>query len=895
MPSRGRGRGGYDSPRGRGRGQDFSTPRRGDYGIGASPRGRGRGRGAGYSKPATLSGLLYQERPLLRPIVFVPSVLTKVLFQEEEELIKPGVEEVDDTERSHIPTADQVSRVFSGENAESGSDNEREEIEEVHFDDVGKLFDISAATTTTMIRKSKLGDAAIVSEEQFTGFYVSSTPAAPSTDVDDLAKRMEETLSATEEPQNTPDVEMSTNDLFCVDVQPTPVPAHMALARDLMPSALRDDDDDDIIVYVAPHPRNTSAQQEAIHQESSPASEAPDTSLFTPYVSAAALPAAIASSSKEVPVSPSRQPVPAVSFSFAQKSETPGKPIARLQVPPLSTPRQAKAWRRKRGLASKKGRSIVKPSFGAFGAMREEAEMHRDDPRRSERRRGDSDLEWGDTDDEDVNQADEVEEGVQELLSSWGSKGKGKAKQSPTQGNGKGKARAEDAGEAAELSHGMEVDDDLDMDAMKCFVGGLLGNKAGQHVTMDDLYDAGLMQLEDEEKNNESGHSESDSSEDESVEDVLAAEEAMMISETLKFEEIDDSEDSDDSGDDDKTPKTSFQARLERLREKSRSQKHLDNSMDSAEGMENDSDEDEDDLLHRNMTWAEDDEAVIQAIQDMLDENEDVLNGRDRKKKNAVFHAIRNGLFEDEGFGPAKRRKDKGNDLPPDLQILWDKDRKAKAEYKKARQQARLENAADPMAKKKGGKKGRKAMLAAAQLDPTITVVPNRIIDMVTLVQQIRRFIADVGGPSTISLPPTNKETRKNIHEMAVAFNLTSVSKGKGDSRYTTLSKTTRSGFGVNEEKVAKIVRRSGGMGARGDSFIYEKKGRGTPSTMPRHREGDEVGKAAPKLTQSNVGFRMLALMGWSEGDRIGITGASLDAPLAAIIKTTKLGLGATK
>ncbi len=39
----------------------------------------------------------------------------------------------------------------------------------------------------------------------------------------------------------------------------------------------------------------------------------------------------------------------------------------------------------------------------------------------------------------------------------------------------------------------------------------------------------------------------------------------------------------------------------------------------------------------------------------------------------------------------------------------------------------------------------------------------------------------------------------------------------------------------------------------------------------------------------------MLALMGWSEGDRIGITGASLDAPLAAIIKTTKLGLGATK
>ncbi len=163
------------------------------------------------------------------------------------------------------------------------------------------------------------------------------------TDVDDLAKMMEETLSATEEPQNVPDVEMSTNDLFCVDVQPTPVPADMAPARDLMPSALRsDDDDDDIIVYVAPHPRNTVIQKEKTPQESA-ASEALDTSLFTPYVSAAALPPTVASSSKEAPATPSQPPLPAVSFSFAQRPEDTGKLAARLQVPPLSTPRQAKA------------------------------------------------------------------------------------------------------------------------------------------------------------------------------------------------------------------------------------------------------------------------------------------------------------------------------------------------------------------------------------------------------------------------------------------------------------------------------------------------------------------------------------------------------------------------
>lgn len=147
------------------------------------------------------------------------------------------------------------------------------------------------------------------------------------------------------------------------------------------------------------------------------------------------------------------------------------------------------------------------------------------------------------------------------------------------------------------------------------------------------------------------------------------------------------------------------------------------------------------------------------------------------------------------------------------------------------------------MTKKKGGKKGRKAMLAAASLDPTINVLPNRIIDMTTLVQQIRRFIADIGGSNNMSLPPTNKETRKNVHEMAVAFGLKSVSKGKGDARYTTLSKTTRTGVNIDERKVAKIVRRSGGMGARGDSFIYDKKGKGPPTRMPKHKEGEVVGQ----------------------------------------------------
>lgn len=189
--------------------------------------------------------------------------------------------------------------------------------------------------------------------------------------------------------------------------------------------------------------------------------------------------------------------------------------------------------------------------------------------------------------------------------------------------------------------------------------------------------------------------------------------------------------------------------------------------------------------------------------------------------------------------------------LPEDLKIQWENDRLKKAAFKKARAQARLEAAADPLSRKKGGKKGRKAMLAAASVDPTITVLPNRIIDMVTLVQQIKRFIDDEERES-MALPPTDKHTRKNIHDLAQAFNMTSISKGHGDARYTTLTKTSRSGFDVDENRVAKIVRRRNGPRdpfvkkgkTRGDSFVKKgRKARTGTQAQPRPREGDEVGK----------------------------------------------------
>jgi len=145
---------------------------------------------------------------------------------------------------------------------------------------------------------------------------------------------------------------------------------------------------------------------------------------------------------------------------------------------------------------------------------------------------------------------------------------------------------------------------------------------------------------------------------------------------------------------------------------------------------------------------------------------------------------------------------------------------------------------------------------------------------MSALEELIREFVEDIGGKDSLVLPPMDKQTRANVHQLATAFHLKSKSQGKGDGRFTTLFRTSRTGTGIKEWKVEKLV------------YGRQRKG------LTRHREGDEVGKSAPKIGEGNLGFK-LRLFRWKEGESIGVTGG-LEAPIAAIMKRSKLGLGAT-
>ncbi|KAF9241761.1 hypothetical protein BU15DRAFT_60664 [Melanogaster broomeanus] len=96
----------------------------------------------------------------------------------------------------------------------------------------------------------------------------------------------------------------------------------------------------------------------------------------------------------------------------------------------------------------------------------------------------------------------------------------------------------------------------------------------------------------------------------------------------------------------------------------------------------------------------------------------------------------------------------------------------------------------------------------------------------------------------------------------------------------------------VKEGRVKAIMKRFGNTFDR----AYDRKNGGdSKGRLPTHREGDEVGKEAPKIGESNIGFRMLASMGWSDGDRIGGNASvGIEAPVTVIIPNSELGLGAT-
>ncbi|TIA92175.1 hypothetical protein E3P99_00769 [Wallemia hederae] len=251
---------------------------------------------------------------------------------------------------------------------------------------------------------------------------------------------------------------------------------------------------------------------------------------------------------------------------------------------------------------------------------------------------------------------------------------------------------------------------------------------------------------------------------------------------------------------------------------------------------------------------------------------------------------------------PTSSKKKKAQ-VPPQLQRMWDQDRARKAEKKQAREQIRMAEALSPYTKTKGKKAKKmqaKAIRAAAELSDD-DILPD-YYNTETINYEIQSFV-DVPQRKMMKLPPMDNKSRKQIHMLADAYNLKSKSVGKGVGRHIMLLKTARSGHNVDYAVVNKAAKacNDGGIGnfyktlhlARKAASSGKKGASGPKPVMTKHREGTIVGHEAQPIGQESVGYKMLAMMGWNHGQKMGQSGEGLEAPVAAVIKNSRLGLGA--
>ena len=462
---------------------------------------------------ASLSQLLYEDRPLLKPISFVRSKQNPTLFLKEDEIFKPVAEEAGqcivsphvtllivllpsgEQEASHIPTAERVFRIFHGDGVLNSTDSpsDVEELLEIDFTDLGRIMnEVEGLEAAAVLSKKGTGTGAENEKDQV--------------GIATVAEHFKG---------------------FCIDTKPSSLrPSHLPIdptsgqhpeARAAQSEDM--DEDDEIIVYDAPLPRNGKLATYQV-QSSSTA-----TASLSPAVASGPIsvhrgtygPSYVAIFPPEPvpqcnPAPPSPTPPSPLKFWDASASVFSGssEPSSCAQGPSHISSRRMDRY----------------ATFGSFGAIRAEIALCNLDPRVDEQRRGDSDVDWGGSTSEDS---------------------------------------ADD--------EGMLVDQDIDTHSMEAFVKGM-STSGMVHVSADDLEDEEKIRAEHEETNDgESGLESDDNAGDTELElagdlrDMLISVDESGSEPTLGNTPVDEDE---STSDEEETPKRSFRARLERLRKRTK-------------------------------------------------------------------------------------------------------------------------------------------------------------------------------------------------------------------------------------------------------------------------------------------------------------------------------------
>ena len=364
-----------------------------------------------------------------------------------------------------------------------------EELQEIDFNDLEKLQYLAPRASASK---------ATVVEEQFMGSFAAVSDPA------------QDTMPASD--GEAPQALSTMMSSFYIDTEPSAARADAGILVDKIEGSvpLGAGADEDIIVYEAPNPRKgplvSASSSENYETPPHPSSTSiPVAFNETPSENCETLSHSVSvpAIASEIPAMPATPPsFESVSFNF---SSLPSKPHHRSSlVLTIHSWNKARLVRRRQQAFKAR-----KKTLALLAANVSEAQLHDDDDTAwSERRRNDSDIDWGDgSDDEGSND----EEGIAEGMSV-----------------------------DPELEH-------LDIRVLEDFVKRM-DQDGSRFKTMDDIADEQQMEAEDLESLNQSSSDEE--SDDHYVDEVVNREEAMLVG------------DSEDGSSDDEN----FHDRLQRLR-----------------------------------------------------------------------------------------------------------------------------------------------------------------------------------------------------------------------------------------------------------------------------------------------------------------------------------------
>ncbi|KAG8747152.1 hypothetical protein FRC10_002201 [Ceratobasidium sp. 414] len=866
----------------------------------------GRGRGFGYHPGGRGSGNEYEEQRdrLLEPIAFVRAKLTaRTLFEEEEDIFKPEV--VDMEQGDSIPAADFVEAAFaSQQDAEEGDEgsnpdeNDLDDTASTNADLTGSnaplassskqvpRLDISSAVSLA----TALKDAALTPREEHFALVSSALPKAiteektsPTPLASDSDSESEDVVLFVPQPR-TPLRSMTPLPLLAapkpmLGVSPSPI-RPSPLATSFRPPLQEEETLEVIPEATGPKPEATTTEttndtdtkaaegakpMDKVEPTTTSDADIPSINFedlsSIMFVDTNPTPVALppkAENPKPVekhilgtsPTKPSLPPSAPnfhdMRFKFAPHSTTPqtAKQTAPSERVVQDTPTVAKPTE----IATPS--APAKPPTPNFHTMtftftpRSVASRARKPPPGGNP---------GGPGSKSKSTPRVPREGDSDL--DWGDEG-------PPKPKGKASEAKEDESDG---DHGMV--EDIDSATMLKFLKGV---EAREWVTMDDVKDEEKLRQEDEDEG-ESGSESDESGEDEDSDEYVSEDEEELnrIIAAAEAEFADSAEESDDDMDE------SFGTRLAHIRQSTGRNGEGKGEKRNGKGKERMDDDSEDDEIQMGgFSWAEKDEAYIAAIEEQLEE--ELFLKRERKRG-----------ITNPPMSPASRGKNKH--VPVGLQAQWERDRAKKAENKRLRALQR-QIAAQEAPKRGSGRKSKAALMfnnsgAASSLP--------------ALESKLRAFVANL-GVRTMALPAMDKESRRRVHLLAECFRIKTASKGSGTGRYVSLIRTSRTGLAIDEAKIRRLIRavedaEDGGAAAFNRAY-YRNDGEGGSGGKARikTRDGEVVGRTAAKIGVDNIGHQLLSKMGWSEGDRIGKSGGIAD-PLVAVMKNTKLGLGATR